>query len=500
MNGKLPSASAVVVVGAGNAAFCAALAAAEHGVSVLVLERAPENEAGGNSRFTAGAFRCVYDGIDDLKALMPDLTEEEIANTDFGTYTEGKFFDDMGRVTEYRTDPDLCELLVTRSKETMRWVRSKGVRFMPIYGRQAYKVDGKFKFWGGLTVESWGGGPGLIESLTAAAKKNGIKIAYEARALSLITDDDGVKGVRIRYRGRTVEVAAKCVVLAAGGFQANTEWRTRYLGPNWDLAKVRGTRFNTGDGISMALEIGAMPTGNWSGCHAVGWDRNAPEFGDLTVGDNFQKHSYPWGIMINANGDRFIDEGADFRNYTYAKYGRVILMQPGQFAWQIFDSKIIPMLRDEYRIKRVTKVRADTLEELVQKLDDVNAERVLATIKAYNAAVKTDVPFNPNIKDGRCTVGLPIPKSNWANTIDEPPFEAYAVTCGVTFTFGGLKIDTEARVIDTDGRVIPGLHAAGELVGGLFYFNYPGGTGLMAGSVFGKIAGTTAGRRAAQMP
>ncbi|MDO8534824.1 MAG: FAD-dependent tricarballylate dehydrogenase TcuA [Xanthobacteraceae bacterium] len=500
MNGKLPSASAVVVVGAGNAAFCAALAAAEHGVSVLILERAPENEAGGNSRFTAGAFRCVYDGIDDLKALMPDLTEEEIANTDFGTYTEGKFFDDMGRVTEYRTDPDLCELLVTRSKETMRWVRSKGVRFMPIYGRQAYKVDGKFRFWGGLTVESWGGGPGLIESLTAAAKKNGIKIAYEARVLSLITDDDGVKGVRIRYRGRTVEVAAKCVVLAAGGFQANTEWRTRYLGPDWDLAKVRGTRFNTGDGISMALEVGAMPTGNWSGCHAVGWDRNAPEFGDLTVGDNFQKHSYPWGIMINANGERFIDEGADFRNYTYAKYGRVILMQPGQFAWQLFDSKIIPMLRDEYRIKRVTKVRADTLEELVQKLDDVNSERALATIKAYNAAVKKDIPFSPNIKDGRCTVGLPIPKSNWANTIDEPPFEAYAVTCGVTFTFGGLKIDTEARVIDTDGRVIPGLLAAGELVGGLFYFNYPGGTGLMAGSVFGKIAGTTAGRRAAQMP
>ena len=156
-------------------------------------------------------------------------------------------------------------------------------------------------------------------------------------------------------------------MLAAGGFQANTEMRTRYLGPGWELAKIRGTRFNTGDGIRMALEIGAMPTGNWSGCHAVGWDRNAPEFGDLAVGDNFQKHSYPWGIMINANGERFVDEGADFRNYTYAKYGRVILMQPGQFAWQVFDKKIIPMLRDEYRIKQVTKVRADTLEELVQE-------------------------------------------------------------------------------------------------------------------------------------
>ncbi len=494
----LPQASDVVVVGAGNAALCAALAAAEHGVSVLVLERAPQDEAGGNSRFTAGAFRCVYDGVDDLRALMPDLTDAEIANADFGTYTEEKFFDDMGRVTEYRTDPDLCELLVRRSRETLRWMRDKGVRFAPIYGRQAYRIGNRFKFWGGLTVEAWGGGPGLVDALSGAARRNGAVVAYQARALSLIADDDGIKGVRVRHEGRTVDVAATCVVLAAGGFQANAEWRTRYLGPGWDLAKVRGTRFNTGDGIRMALEIGAMPVGNWSGCHAVGWDRNAPDFGDLTVGDNFQKHSYPWGIMVNAAGERFVDEGADFRNYTYAKYGRVILAQPGQFAWQIFDAKIIPMLRDEYRIKRVTKVRADTLEELVHKLDDVDPVRALATIEAYNAAVKIEVPFDPNVKDGRCTVGLPVPKSNWANTIDQPPFEAYAVTCGITFTFGGLKIDGAGRVIDVDGRVIPGLHAAGELVGGLFYFNYPGGTGLTSGAVFGRIAGTTAGERAAR--
>ena len=254
---------------------------------------------------------------------------------------------------------------------------------------------------------------------------------------------------------------------------------------------------NTG---KLLAAIGAKPHGNWSGGHAVGWVMNAPEFGDLAVGDNFQKHSYPWGIMINANGERFVDEGADFRNYTYAKYGRVILMQPGQFAWQVFDKKIIPMLRDEYRIKQVTKVRADTLEDLVKRLDDVDAKRALETIKAYNKAVRTDVAFNPNVKDGRRTEGLAINKSNWANTIDEPPFEAYAVTCGITFTFGGLKIDTSGRVIDTDGQAITGLHAAGELVGGLFYFNYPGGTGLMAGSVFGRVAGTTAGQRAAQTP
>ena len=490
----LPNESDVVVVGGGNAALCAALSAAEHGVSVLVLERAPEAEAGGNSRFTAGAIRCVYDGVEDLKILMPDLTEEEIANTDFGSYTEEQFFDDMFRVTEYRTDPELTEVLVKRSRETIRWMRDKGVRFQPIYGRQAFKVDGKFKFWGGLTVEAWGGGPGLVQALTNAARKNGVKIAYEARALSLEHDDDGIKGIRVRYKGKTQTIKTKAVVLAAGGFQANAEWRTRYLGPGWDLAKVRGTRFNTGDGIRMALEVGAMPTGNWSGCHAVGWDRNAPEFGDLTVGDNFQKHSYPFGIMINAKGERFVDEGADFRNYTYAKYGRVILEQPGQFAWQIFDKKVLHLLRDEYRIKQVTKVTANTLEELVSKLDDVNAEKALETIKAYNAAVMTDVPFNPNIKDGRGTRGLPINKSNWANTIDEPPFEAYAVTCGITFTFGGVKINTAAQVIDTEGVPIPGLYAAGEMVGGIFYFNYPGGTGLMNGAVFGRIAGSSAAK------
>jgi tricarballylate dehydrogenase len=174
----LPASADVVVVGAGNAALCAALAAAEHGVSILVLERAPEEECGGNSRFTAGAIRCVYDGVDDLRVLMPDLTDEEVKNTDFGTYTEDQFFDDMGRVTEYRADPELLEVLVKRSRETMRWMRGKGVRFAPIWGRQAFKVDGKFKFWGGLTVEAYGGGPGLVTSLTAGAKKNGITIVY----------------------------------------------------------------------------------------------------------------------------------------------------------------------------------------------------------------------------------------------------------------------------------------------------------------------------------
>jgi tricarballylate dehydrogenase len=242
----------------------------------------------------------------------------------------------------------------------------------------------------------------------------------------------------------------------------------------------------------MALDIGASPAGNWSGCHAVAWDLNAPEFGDLAVGDQFQKHSYPWGVVVNARGERFLDEGADFRNYTYAKYGREILSQPGQFAWQVFDAKVAHLLRAEYKIRQVTRIQADTLEELGAKMDDTDGDRFVRMIKEFNAAVRTDIPFDPNVKDGRRTEGLSVPKSNWANTIDEPPFEAYAVTCGITFTFGGLRINNRAQVIDTDGHVIPGLCAAGELVGGLFFFNYPGATGLTSGAVFGRVAGATA--------
>ncbi|MEM6620788.1 MAG: FAD-dependent tricarballylate dehydrogenase TcuA [Pseudomonadota bacterium] len=484
-----------IVVGAGNAAFCAAHAAREHGANVLVLECAPEAESGGNSRFTAGAIRFAYDGVEDIRAFCPDLPEDQIAITDFGTYTTDQFFDDMFRVTRFRTDPALCERLVTTSRETMHWMRDKGVRFMPIYGRQAFNVGGRFKFWGGLTLESWGGGPGLVDAHMEIAKATGIEVRYETRALSLLTDGHAVTGVRVRHKGEMFDLSARTVVLASGGFQANTEMRTRYLGPGWEMARVRGTRFNTGDGIRMATDIGASTQGNWSGCHAVGWDYNAPEFGDLDVGDGFQKHSYPWGIMVNATGKRFVDEGADFRNYTYAKYGRVILEQPDQFAWQIFDAKVSHLLRDEYRIKRVTKVTANSLKELAPKLEGVDPVAFLDEMRRYNAAVDTDTPFDPNVKDGRGTNGLTVPKTNWANTLDEGPYEAYQVGCGITFTFGGLRIDPETgQVLDNDHLAIPGLFAAGELVGGVFYFNYPGGTGLINGSVFGRLAGDNAGK------
>jgi tricarballylate dehydrogenase len=209
--------------------------------------------------------------------------------------------------------------------------------------------------------------------------------------------DNGVAGVRVRHHGRLVDLRSKAVVLACGGFEANAEMRARYLGPGWDLAKVRGSRFNTGQGLKMALDIGAAPAGHWSGAHAVAWDLNAPPFGDLDVGDRFQKHNYPFGIVVNAKGQRFLDEGLDFHSYTYAKYGREILNQPGMFAWQVFDQKIVHLLREEYRIPRITKEKADSFEALAERLEGVDPNGFLDTVRVQRGAAprRTVQPEHP---------------------------------------------------------------------------------------------------------
>jgi tricarballylate dehydrogenase len=487
----------VVVVGKGNAALCAALAAQEQGARVAVLEAASEDEAGGNSRFAGGVMRFAYAGVDDL-ARVTELTAEDIAGSDFGSNTTDEFFDDLFRLTQFRTDPQLSEILVTQSLDVMTWLRGKGVRFVLNYGRQSALVNGKRKFFGRMPIEVSGGGAGLVQFLDKAAAKAGIDIHYATRAKRLIQDGERVAGVHAQQGGQSVDFLAKAVVLACGGFEANAEMRTRYLGPGWELAKVRGTRFNQGDGLKMALDFGAAPQGNWSGAHATGWDLNAPEFGDVNVGDQFQKHSYIFGLLINAHGKRFVDEGLDFHSFTYARYGGEVLRQPGQFAWQVFDAKATPLLRSEYRIKRITKVSANTLEELAPKLEGVDGAAFLETVHAFNAAVKTEVPFDHTVKDGRGTSGLQPPKSNWAQTLDTPPFDAYATTCGITFTFGGLRIDPDSgNVVDVHFKPIEGLYCAGEMVGGLFYFNYPSGTGLVSGAVFGRIAGRGAALAAA---
>jgi tricarballylate dehydrogenase len=482
----------VVVVGAGNAALCAAIAAREAGSRVLVLEKAPEAERGGNSYFTAGGFRFVHSGLADVRRdVLVDMGEDEAARIVLPTHDRQYFYETLMEVTRGQSDETLAAILIDNSRTTIAWLRTHGVRFIPMYGRQSFEVDGKHQFYGGVTIEAVGGGAGLVEFLLKRCAALGIEIRYGTGAAKLLQARDcRIHGVTVRAAGGYEDIACKAVVLACGGFESNPEWRVRYLGQGWDLARVRGTRHNTGDGIRMALDVGAVPFGNWSGCHSVAWDISAPPFGDRWVLDNFQKHSYPLGIMVNLDGKRFVDEGEHYRNLTYVKFGRAIMGQPQRTAVQVFDQKTVHRLRDEYRIKQVTKVEANTIEELAGKLE-IDAAALKSTIETYNGACKPG-NYNPAVLDGVAATGISPPKSNWALPIDKPPFVGFVVTTGVTFTFGGLKIDEQCGVQDLSDRAIPGLYAAGELVGGLFYENYPGGTGLMSGSVFGKRAGSHA--------
>ena len=486
-----PATPHVVVVGAGNAALSAALAAREGGARVTVLEKASPSERGGNTYFSGGGFRFPYDGLDAIRGLIPDLSDAEAARIDVGRYSAAQFRSDLATVSDGLIQDGLADTLVREAEPTMRWLREQGGRWVLMAGRQAYEVDGKLVFFGGLIVEAVGGGAGLSDRLFESAARQGVDLRYEHKLLRLRGDGARVVGVDARTPAGDASISADAVVLAAGGFEANTEMRTRYLGPGWDLAKVRGSRFNTGDAIRAALDAGAQPFGNWSGAHAVAWDLNAPPTGNRGVGDLYQKHSYPYGIVVNVDGRRFLDEGADYRNYTYAKYGRAILQQPLRTAFQLFDQKTVPLLRDEYRVRYATKAEAASIRELAGTLG-ADPDALERTVAEFNAACPAGA-FNPATLDGLGTRGIEPPKSNWAQPLDTPPYVGFAVTCGITFTFGGLKIDHRSgQVLDTEERPIPGLYAAGELVGGLFYNNYAGGSGLMAGAVFGRIAGRSA--------
>jgi tricarballylate dehydrogenase len=481
----------VVVVGSGNAGFSTAHAARHEGARVLLLEKAPRAWAGGNSYFTAGAVRTSHGGLADLEPLLDDLPADKRGRVDLDPYPDAAFLADLRRITRDRADPELAWILVSESRATMAWLHELGLRFELMFHRQAYEVGGRFRFWGGLALGVVGGGKGMIAQHLAAAEAAGVRIRFDTNVTGLVTDGGRVRGVEVNGPDGSERVPARAVVLTSGGFEANPQMRASYLGPGWDLALVRGTPYNTGEGIRMALAAGAQPYGHWSGCHAVAWDAGAPPTGDLDVTNRYTRGGYPFGIMVNLEGRRFLDEGADFRNYTYARYGAEILKQPGGVAVQVFDGRTEHLLRpEEYRLPGVTKVTAETFEDLAAELG-IDVGRFVTTVKEFNASITSD-PFDPTVKDGRRTVGITPPKSNWAQPLDTPPYLGFPVTCGITFTFGGLRIDAGGHVLDTAGRPLGGLYAAGELVGGLFYFNYPGGSGLTAGSVFGRRAGRSA--------
>ncbi|KAE8446014.1 hypothetical protein EG329_012653 [Mollisiaceae sp. DMI_Dod_QoI] len=506
----------VLVVGGGNAGFCSAISAAQSGArNVLLIDKCPSGWAGGNSHFTAGAFRTVHSGLKDILPLVNNVGSEIASTIDLDPYTREDFLGDLSRMTTGRFEPELGQTLIDESNETVKWLAGNGVRFQLSFNRQAYKIDGRFKFWGGMCLKTEEGGKGLIVDHQRAAKRAGVTVLYSTAAKQIILDPKtrGFKSLLAEdCNGKSLLINAQAVVLAAGGFESNPRMRSQYLGPGWDLAHVRGTPYNTGECLEMAIrDISAKQAGQWSGCHSVAWDANAPaNTGDREISNEFTKSGYPLGITLNNQGERFFDEGSDIRNYTYAKFGRAILAQPQGLAFQIWDSQGIPWLRDEeYRPEIVQRITAGTIEELAQTLAEshglAHPDTFVRNVRAYNDAVyahrkenaSRGLKWDPAVKDGLSTQSsqtqLRVPKSNWALPLDQGPFMAVRVGCGVTFTFGGLAIDPKtSAVISLTGKAIPGVFCSGEMVGGLFYENYPGGSGLTSGAVFGRKAGRSA--------
>ena len=479
----------VIVVGSGNAAMSAGIAALEKGADVLMLEKAAEDLAGGNTKYTAGAMRFAYDTSEELYPLLSNKQDPRLPNTDFGSYTKEKFSNDLLGFNDGRDLSPEQQKLVSDSYDAVKWLAGHDVTYEPIYTRQSFEKDGKYIFWGGLTLAANNEGVGLYDMELAAFKKLGGKIRFNAGVTDLVTDDGKVTGVMVGDE----KLHSEAVILACGGFESSDALRASEMGPDWSVAKVRGTPHNTGDGLNMAFKLGAIKYGKFDGCHATPMDLHMKDFGNLDIPPklrkNYRKICYFLGVMLNANGERFVDEGINFRNYTYAQFGRAVLEQPGHFAWQIFDAKVFDLLYDEYRFEDASFVEANSIDQLLSKLEGVDQDKAAATLQAYNDAVDETTAFDPTILDGKSTHGLTLNKTNWAQKFDTPPYRAFPVTGGITFTYGGVKVDGLGRVVTESGSPIEGLHACGEMVGGVFYGGYPGGSGLTSGTVFGRQAG-----------
>ena len=486
----------VIIVGTGNAGFAAAISASENGAKVLMLEKASEDYMGGNSALTIH-MRFAYNSFSDLLPLVKDdkQTYNKLYNKKLQElsevvteYTESDYLKDIMNVTSGKSDKILSKELVTNSLPTIKWMNKLGHLWSPTFDNPT-----------SANVVSFNGkGYGLIQRWKNIALNKGVNIKYNHQVIDLIkNNEDIISGVVAKTNNENKIYYANSVILACGSFESNAQMRAKYLGEQWRNVKLRGIPNNTGEGLEMAISHGAIPYDDWSTCHASPQDINRPDYdlpGENKSGDYWSRYAYPFSIMVNINGNRFIDEGETWRGLTYAKTGKAILEQKNNMAFQLFDSKHVKagVLK---KYKNPTKYQAGTLIDLANKIKITDKENFINNINTFNKAVQSG-NYNPHKLDGKKVKNIFPSRSNWALPLDNPPYLAYPVICGMTFCYGGLKTSINGELINKNGDIINVLYAVGEMLGGLWHNNYPSGGGMMAGAVFGKNAGKHASNKA----
>ncbi len=452
----------VIIAGGGNAALCAAIMARREGARVLVVEAAPKPMRGGNTRHTRN-LRCAHDEGNGI------LT---------GPYPVDEFMEDLLRVTGGETDRELAHLTLEESKTLWDWMEAHGVRFQPSLG-------GTLSL-GRTNAFFLGGGKALLNGLYRAAEALGVSVLYDAEIVDLFIEDGFFLGAQVRHGDRSDYMPGRAFVAAAGGFEANIDWLKEAWGDAAENFLIRGTPYNRGGVLRLLLDKGLQPVGDPKQCHAVAIDGRAPKFDGGIV---TRLDCVPFGIVVNAEGRRFYDEGEDFWPKRYAIWGRLVADQPDQVGYVIIDSKAI----DLFMPSVFPPERADTLEALAETMG-LDPAALAGTVADFNAACRPGA-FDHTVHDTCTTEGLDPPKSHWARPIDTPPYYGYLLRPGITFTYLGVKVNADARMIGTDGKLSPNLFAAGEIMAGnILGKGYLAGIGMTIGAVFGRIAGREAGR------
>ena len=455
----------VAVLGGGNAGLCAALTARQAGASVIVLECAPREFRGGNSRHTRN-LRCAHAAPTEV------LT---------GAYPEDELMADLLKVNANETDDALARLVVERSAACPAWMRTFGVRFQgSLRGTLHLSRTNAFFL---------GGGKALMNSYYAAAERLGIRVLYNAEVVALDLRDGICTKAAVSMGSRIASVAAKAVVVASGGFEANIEWLRKAWGEAATNFIVRGTPYNKGTILRMLLDAGAQPIGDPRECHAVAIDGRAPKFDGGIV---TRLDSVPLGIAVNQHGERFYDEGEDFWPKRYAIWGKLVARQPGQIAFSIVDAKV----HGRFMPSVFPPIEAGSIRELAVQLG-LPPDRLDATVTAFNRAVRPGAFDHTTLDDCR-TEGLTPEKTHWAQRLDTPPYWGYPLRPGITFTYLGVRVNDRARVLAMNDVPFGNVYAAGEVMAGnILRKGYIAGIGMTIGTVFGRIAGESAAQDAA---